>query len=151
MRWRQMIAHLAGFPPLMLMEGFCEIRGKFTWDEFGEISAFIPMSKRYDEKHPVSYALEIIKNGFVMGFHELPLKWDYYKDDPLSILLMHSDCDGEIDAKDCEPIADRLESLIPHLPDEPDTGHISDWKKTTQAFVDGLRAAAAANENVDFH
>ena len=72
--------------------------------------------------------------------------------DPLVILLHHSDCDGEIEAKDCAPIADRLESLIPALRIAGDGGgHIGDYAEKTEAFIAGLRAASEAKESVVFH
>ena len=36
-------------------------------------------------------------------------------DDHLVLLLYHSDCDGEIRARDCELIAERLKSLLPAM------------------------------------
>ncbi|MGH9252640.1 MAG: hypothetical protein ACRD0W_24455 [Acidimicrobiales bacterium] len=71
--------------------------------------------------------------------------------DPLLILLAHSDCDGMIEAQYCAPLADRIEQLIPRLPTESAAGHIGDWRAKTQRFVDGLRQAAAAGEDVGFH
>lgn len=72
--------------------------------------------------------------------------------DPLVVLLSHSDCDGEIAAADCGPIADRLEQLMPALRVAGEAGgHIGNFADKTQQFIKGLRAAAAANEPVDFH
>jgi hypothetical protein len=58
----------------------------------------------------------------------LPIKWDCLKPSALHELLSHSDCDGEIAADRCGPIADALESLIPLLPDEDGNGHIGNWR-----------------------
>lgn len=77
--------------------------------------------------------------------------WDVPPDDPLMILLAHSDWDGHIEPVHAGFLAERLERLIPLLPAEPALGHIGDWRCKTQAFVDGLRAAAEAGERVDFH
>jgi hypothetical protein len=72
--------------------------------------------------------------------------------DPLVGLLTHSDCDGEIPAALCAPIADRLEQLMPALKVAGEAGgHIGNYAEKTQLFIDGLRAAAAANEPVEFH
>lgn len=76
--------------------------------------------------------------------------WEPYKDDPLTVLLTHSDCDGSIAAAQCGPLADRLEQLLPLLPSEPDNGHIGIWKDKTQQFIDGLRLAASRGEDVEF-
>lgn len=81
----------------------------------------------------------------------LPIPWDAYKSDPLCVILNHSDCEGEIPWEQCSALADRLAEIIPELPQEPDYGHIRDWREKTQLFIDGLRAAAAAHENVEFH
>ena len=75
--------------------------------------------------------------------------WD--ESDPLTKLLSHSDCDGEIASADCDPLADRLTELLPLLPEGDGGGHIGDWREKTQRFIDGLRRAAAAGEDVEFH
>ncbi len=72
--------------------------------------------------------------------------------DPLVKLLHHSDCEGEILSADCLPIAERLQSLIPALTIAGEGGgHVGNYAETTQQFIDGLKRASAANENVDFH
>jgi hypothetical protein len=78
-------------------------------------------------------------------------KWDETPADPLIVLIAHSDCDGKIYPKQAVPLADRLEELLPLLPQDRDGGHIGDWRKTTQRFIDGLRKAAANREAVDFY
>lgn len=70
--------------------------------------------------------------------------------DPLLYLLMHSDCEGVLKAEHCGPLADRLEELIELLPDEDDRGHIGNWRDKTQTFIDGLRLASEAGEDVEF-
>jgi hypothetical protein len=73
-------------------------------------------------------------------------EWDKTPDDPLLILIVHSDCDGVIHPKQAKPLADRLEELLPLLP----TGEFFDWKKDTKEFIDGLRLAINKNEDVEF-
>jgi hypothetical protein len=64
-------------------------------------------------------------------------------EDELEVLLHHSDCDGYIDTRDCGPIADSLEKLLPRT---------EGWHTgATRQFIDGLRAAAKAGEPVLFH
>jgi hypothetical protein len=136
MRWREKIAQVAGLPPLMLMEGFYSpINPKSPYE--------LPTLYYGPDTHKGEY-LKSIDSG-------LPIKWDALKPDPLHFLLWHSDCDGEIETEFCNPIADSLEKLIPLLPDEEAGGHIGNWRVKTQTFVDGLRAAAAAGEPLDFH
>ena len=72
--------------------------------------------------------------------------------DALIVLLRHSDCDGEINHLDCADLANRLESLLPALEIAGDGGgHIGSFAEKTKQFIDGLRDAAEAGENVDFH
>ncbi len=82
----------------------------------------------------------------------LPLSWDYFADDPLVSLLNHSDCDGEIPADECGPLADRMEELMPEFEKcEAGWGHCASVADKARQFIAGLRRAAAANEPVAFH
>lgn len=78
-------------------------------------------------------------------------EWERTPDDPLIVLIAHSDCEGVIHPAQAEALAKRLEELIPLLPQERDSGHIGDWRAKTQQFVDGLREAVERNEDVEFH
>ena len=79
-------------------------------------------------------------NGFVPG------------DDPLLYLLAHSDCDGVIHPEQGVHIATRLEQLLPMLDDKETVGHITPHMRgKTQTFIDGLKAAHKAGEDVGFH
>ncbi len=71
------------------------------------------------------------------------IAWDSLPPDPLHVLLAHSDCDGEIKWQDCGPLADRLQEILPSLSD--------DVREDAETFIAGLRSAAAARENVEFH
>lgn len=139
MRWRQKIAEVAGLPPLELMDGFY-----VSLDETGA-TLYHGMNTNQHAYGPDS------RPHLAYLDDRLPISWDCLKPSALHELLYHSDCDGEIAADRCGPIADELESLIPLLPDEEAGGHIGHWRTTTQQFVDGLRAAAAAGEALDFH
>lgn len=126
--WRRKIAEVAGIP-LPLMEGF------------------------YERPHFPPDADKIIANviyGTAVHDH-LPLKWEALKPDPLHELLNHSDYDGELRYGVLRPLADRLEGLLPLLPDEDAGGHIGNWREKTQTFIDGLRLAAERGEAVGFH
>lgn len=168
MRWRQEIAKAAGIP-LMLMEGFYELGSRYGGIEDammrtaprafafskGESGGFVAT------RDTVAAALvDSAERGDAGRLHDflapliplLPLKWEILKDDPLNILLHHSDCDGEIRWQDCCPIADRLTDLLPLLAQSGDGGgHIGNFVAKTQTFIDGLRLAASRKENVDFH
>jgi hypothetical protein len=80
-------------------------------------------------------------------------EWSYMPgDDPLIWLIAHSDCDGVIHPEQGELIAGRLEQLLPLLDDTTAQGHIyPSMRAKTQQFIDGLREAAKAGEDVDFH
>ena len=131
MRWREKLAELTGYPPLILMEGF------YTKDNWNDVVKILR-----DKGH--DWVAGLLAAG-------LPISWGLFNPDPLIILLRHSDCDGLIESKDCDPIADRLEELMPLLPKCEGVGHIGNWRDKTQAFIDGLREAARLGENVDFH
>jgi hypothetical protein len=77
-------------------------------------------------------------------------EWDATPADPLIILFAHSDCEGVIHPEQATPLADRLTELMPLLPEGEAPGHVRHWRNTTQQFIDGLRAAAAAGEDVKF-
>lgn len=144
-RWRCKLAEVAGLPPLDLMEGFYQ-----------------PLDSESVAPPTLYHGPNTYEPESYMGFGSgrtymsklddlLPIKWECLKPNPLHELLCHSDCDGEIPADRCGPIANALEELIPLLPDGDAVGHIGNWREKTQAFVGGLRRAAAANENVKFH
>jgi len=130
MRWRQKLTEVAGLPPLELMEGFFE---------------------KSNYRDPFRQLAEEFPNLAEVFYRSLPIKWNCLKPSPLYELLYHSDCEGEIPASSCGPIADELEKLLPLLPKGDAGGHIGDFRDKTQQFIDGLRAAAAANEPLDFH
>lgn len=133
-RWRQKLAEVVGIP-LQFMQGF------YPDPVWGLDS--------------IAEALTGTATVYAHNLHEyhalLPIRWDILKPDILHVLLHHSDCDGEIAAKDCAPMADRLTELLPLLPDEDVGGHIGNWRAKTQAFIDGLRMAASRGEAVEFH
>jgi len=90
------------------------------------------------------------------AYYELP--WDMFEeknylgewdsvpgDDPLMFLLVHSDCDGVIHPQHGGHLADRMEQLLPLL-----DGGVYRVRENTERFIDGLRKAAAAGEDVEF-
>lgn len=78
-------------------------------------------------------------------------EWSRTPPDPLIVLIAHSDCDGVIHPEQAGPLADRLTELLPLLPEGSGGGHIGDWREKTQAFIDGLRDAVDAREDVEFY
>lgn len=69
--------------------------------------------------------------------------------DPLLMFFCHSDCDGEIAADDCAPLADALQALVDKS--MPARGMYDDIRPATERFIKGLRLAASLGEPVDFH
>ena len=81
----------------------------------------------------------------------LPISWEVLQEDPIHILLDHSDCEGRITWSDCGRLADRLEEFVLGMPEEDDGGHIGNWRETTEQFIRGLRLAHSRQEDVEFH
>lgn len=77
-------------------------------------------------------------------------EWDKTPDDPLLVLIVHADCEGVIHPVQASPLADRLEALLPLLPEGDGGGHIGLWREKTQTFINGLREAARNNDDVLF-
>lgn len=73
--------------------------------------------------------------------------WDSIPEDPLIILLAHYDHDGHIRAEHAKFLADRLDQLATRLPGSPESWMLG----ATLRFSEGLRRAAEAGEDVDFH
>lgn len=86
----------------------------------------------------------------IMTMQGYKKKTPWNLDDPLTALLSHSDCDGSLAVEVLGPLADRLEALIPSLPEGGGGGHIRDWRAQTSDFVEGLRLAASLGEPVEF-
>jgi len=76
-----------------------------------------------------------------------PIPWESLTPRPLHLLLNHSDCDGMLRWEDCAAIADDLESIIDDLDAK---GPFCDREKAAN-WIRGLRAAAKAKEDVNFH
>lgn len=134
------MAEVAGMPPLEMMDGFW---GRGGTDDELTLRCAADFCERMKNTHDADALRAMAARPAI--------KWSTLAPSPLHILLNHSDCDGEIKAADCAPIADALEQLLPLLPTEDGGGHIGVWREKTQAFIDGLRRAAAAGEAVEFH
>jgi hypothetical protein len=104
-------------------------------------------------RDPLYWARKGLNNeqAFADISRSLPIKWDCLKPSALHLLLYHSDCEGELDWQDCNAIANALKALLPKLPNGDCGGHIGNWRDTTAQFIAGLRRAAEAKENVEFH
>lgn len=76
--------------------------------------------------------------------------WVTPPEDPLMVLLCHSDCEGRIPHELAAGLADRLEGLLPGIVEDRSwpTGYM---RQHTLDFIAGLRAAATKGEDVEFH
>lgn len=78
--------------------------------------------------------------------------WDEgrYEDQsvPINVLMLHSDCDGEIPAEVCGPLADALQEIVDGLPARALYDTI---RPATERFIAGLRRAQEAGESVEFY
>ena len=78
-------------------------------------------------------------------------RWPETPDEPLWVLLAHSDCEGAIYPAQALPLAARLQELVPALEQaEAEASHRGLVARTLR-FINGLRKAAAAGEAVEFH
>lgn len=68
---------------------------------------------------------------------------------PINVLMNHSDCEGDISADMCGPIADALQKLLDEY--MPSRALYDEMRPATERFIAGLRRAAAAGQAVGFH
>lgn len=78
-------------------------------------------------------------------------EWAETPDEPLFALIAHSDCDGVIHPAQGKALADRLEQLLPRIAELGAEDPYADPAARTRQFIAGLRAAVAADEDLDFH
>jgi hypothetical protein len=120
-RWRDELARVAGYE-------FRQLESEF---------------KPFPDVDWDKYHADLI-NGPLMG------RWDETPEDPLLVLIVHSDCDGWIYHAQTKALADRLTELLPLLSDANAGGHIGHWHEKTQQFIDGLLLAHELGEDVEF-
>lgn len=113
--WRKELARAAGLPPLDLMEGFFDLR---------------------------SYTAA--ERQVLNEIDGLPIKWECLRDDPIIVLLNHSDCDGEIAHEHLKALADRLLELAPLMPESYD-------QERCRRFAAGCMDASEQGDCLEFH
>jgi len=169
MRWREWIAAQVGIP-LRLMDGFYN----WTWEEgdlqfdldFGRIAQ--PQVKWNED--PERRAAYMCHWDTLRGFESLGrgISWEMLNDNPLCLLLHHSDCDGKIRWWYCKEIAQELWKILRRVPDDTeypkhrDTGEMlwEDWRKgrgiydgnvpATKRFIVGLLKAHRNKQDLRF-
>lgn len=124
--FRRAIAQVVGVP-LEVMEGY------YDRDEW-MVCAESPMGKEM----------------LARRIEWFPVSWAAWEDDPITLLLNHSDCEGELRWQDAVAIAERLEEIAPQIVRPPDMRKDWDFKQTALDFAAGLRRAAEREEDVTF-
>lgn len=81
--------------------------------------------------------------------------WPEPPQDPLIVLLVHSDCEGVIRAEHAARLAGRIGELLTRIPPEQydtikRTNEWTELRQQAQQFMDGLWAAHNAGEDVLF-
>ena len=86
------------------------------------------------------------------SLHALEEAWESgdYADqsEPINVLMGHSDCDGEIPAEMCGPLADALQTVVERMPQR---GIYDEARPAAERFIAGLRWAAKDGDAVEFH
>lgn len=82
-------------------------------------------------------------------------EWETTPDDPLVVLLIHSDCEGVIHPAQAAPLADRLGELLSKAPastegHSPADRRIASLRSGLERFIESLREALAAEEDLEF-
>jgi len=133
MSWRKVVAQIAGFPPLELMEGYYQAKGH---NPFTLLDYAYPKGDEIDMA-----ALRRVQT-------ELPIKWILFRKHPLYTLLTHSDCDGYINWKECKKISISLQEVLDKLKTMENMGY---YIEKTENFIEGLNLAYESKERLEFH
>lgn len=108
-----------------------------THAEIGDSYEFPP------ERIPVQDATDGYPNSVYLG------DWESDPLDIIDVLMIHSDCEGEIPHRFTGPLAARLDGFRQQMTAETDPdGYL---RAATTRFVNGLLDACARGEAVDFH
>ena len=78
-------------------------------------------------------------------------EWPDVENDPLVILLSHSDCEGSIPWESCLELAECLKELMPAMRRADNRENITFYEQRTSDFIGGLHLAYSQQENVEFH
>lgn len=128
-RLRESIAKYAGVPPLGIMQGF------YVKDGFRDPMLEVNLLFAKDD-----YRVRMLNNIF----DQFPIKWDSLKPSYIHELLYHSDCDGYINWKACEKIANELEKLLPLMSED------AFCKERTECLIIGMRLAYSKKQKLEF-
>lgn len=118
---------------------------KMLWDASGGELGYYERSEGINEHGPACWAQEWPESCFEG-------EWAEYPEDPLLVLMIHSDCGGAIKHDITLRLAERLEELAPLLP-AYGAGHLSPPNHPRERafqFARGLREAHAEGEDLRF-
>lgn len=128
-RWRESLAAAAGYQVAMVC-----FKSPPDYYEATSDPHFVPLL------HPT-----ILIDWGCITEANLRGQWDEMPDDPLLLIIAHHDHRGALPPEFLEPLADRIEELLPKLSNDwwghPPPNSIHEY---TGMFVLGLRAAARA-------
>lgn len=96
-----------------------------------------PAETTYGPREFVDIDWDAFEDRNLMG------EWDRLPEDPLLLLIVHSDCDGELKPEACRWLALRMERLLPDITDDYD-------RERAEQFIAGLRDAHANGEPLEF-
>lgn len=135
-RWRTWLAKQIGLP-LERMQGYCNYY--ITKEEYDQTERiFTDNMTRYSE--PYRSCMNVLED--MIDSRAIP--WSIMGDDPITLLLFHSDCDGSIKWYDCKKLSLRLFKIIKNI-------EHNGWEyEKTKDFALGLIRAYKLKENVVF-
>lgn len=76
--------------------------------------------------------------------------YDVMEKEPIWPLINHSDCDGDLTVKEMKQILPQLISIVNIWEEQPDDSAGKFEIERTNAFIDGMEEAVAANETFEF-
>ena len=129
-RWRTHLAELGGFEVL-----------------WGMASSEPPIGS-FDKR--LSYPITFIDWGHISE-DNLMGEWDTIEDDALIYLIAHYDTDGVIHPEEGTRLALRLEELLERTEEEHEVISVRGHRERTEKFIEGLKCAFIAGEDVEFH
>jgi len=160
MRWRTWLAKQIGLP-LGLMRGFYE----WEWEDND-----LDFSRHYNSIVNADRECGRMYWKTLCGMEGLgkPIRWPSEEQEPLVLLLHHSDCDGRLRWFDCKRLAIRLGKVLREAEDDSSLPMLSNsgevlwtnWRDgrgcydgmtpATERFIRGLLKAWKAREDVIF-
>ena len=144
-RWRDHIALVGGYHLVEVRNYICA-----HTDRERDYSRYYTGVDEYDNEVFIHRRGIILLDWHKISYANVMGIWREPPDDPLKVLLVHSDDEGYIHPEHAAPLADRLEALLPNVGDYPHENMVDEYRRITRNFIDGLRKAVALNEKVEY-